>query len=235
MLRAGAGAISRSPSRRWPIRGGFTISRGAKHEAVVVVATISDGRHTGRGRMRALRALWRERRGRGQRHRGLRSSRRPEGLTRAEPRVLAPGRRRAQRARLRAMGPRGQARGRARRELAGLAPLQPVLTAFTLSLAAPEAMAARAREAARRIPCSSSSSAAMATPSGWPRCARPSRRRGSSPMPTRPGNRDDVESLLAAAAAAGVELVEQPLPAGDDDALAAHRPTRSGLRRRVGA
>ncbi len=34
---------------RWPIRGGFTISRGSKHEAVVVVASISDGLHTGRG------------------------------------------------------------------------------------------------------------------------------------------------------------------------------------------
>ncbi len=47
--RAAPAAISRSPSRRWPIRGGFTISRGAKHEAVVVVASLSDGRHTGRG------------------------------------------------------------------------------------------------------------------------------------------------------------------------------------------
>src|SRR5215207_2880359 len=34
---------------RWPIRGGFTISRGAKHEAVVVVVTISDGVRQGRG------------------------------------------------------------------------------------------------------------------------------------------------------------------------------------------
>ena len=34
---------------RFPIRGGFTISRGAKHEAVVVVATIGDGAHRGRG------------------------------------------------------------------------------------------------------------------------------------------------------------------------------------------
>ena len=34
---------------RFPIRGRFTISRGAKHEAVVVVATIGDGIHRGRG------------------------------------------------------------------------------------------------------------------------------------------------------------------------------------------
>ena len=34
---------------RWPIAGTFTISRGAKTEAVVVVAELSDGRHRGRG------------------------------------------------------------------------------------------------------------------------------------------------------------------------------------------
>src|SRR5690606_30257305 len=34
---------------RWPIAGRFTISRGAKTEAAVVVATISDGEFAGRG------------------------------------------------------------------------------------------------------------------------------------------------------------------------------------------
>src|SRR5439155_311824 len=33
----------------WPIKGAFTISRGAKTEAVTVVAEISRGGHTGRG------------------------------------------------------------------------------------------------------------------------------------------------------------------------------------------
>ena len=33
----------------WPIAGAFTISRGAKTEAQVVVAMLSDGRHRGRG------------------------------------------------------------------------------------------------------------------------------------------------------------------------------------------
>src|ERR1700738_3260380 len=34
---------------RWPIAGAFTISRGAKTEAVVVVAELSDGVSRGRG------------------------------------------------------------------------------------------------------------------------------------------------------------------------------------------
>ena len=33
----------------WPIAGAFTIARGAKTEAVVVVAEVSDGTHAGRG------------------------------------------------------------------------------------------------------------------------------------------------------------------------------------------
>ena len=34
---------------RWPLAGAFTISRGSKTEAVVVVAELSDGTHRGRG------------------------------------------------------------------------------------------------------------------------------------------------------------------------------------------
>ena len=37
--------------------------------------------------------------------------------------------------------------------------------------------------------------------------------------------------LLAVAADAGVELIEQPLPAGADAALAAHRASGAGVRR----
>jgi L-Ala-D/L-Glu epimerase len=33
----------------WPIAGEFTISRGAKREATVVVARVSDGQVAGRG------------------------------------------------------------------------------------------------------------------------------------------------------------------------------------------
>src|SRR4030081_3836597 len=45
---------SKSPTlaariERWPIAGAFTISRGAKTEAVTVVAEVSRGRHTGHG------------------------------------------------------------------------------------------------------------------------------------------------------------------------------------------
>ena len=44
-------------------------------------------------------------------------------------------------------------------------------------------------------------------------------------------HRLNLERLLAAATAAGVELVEQPLPAGDDALLRAIDRIRSDLRR----
>ena len=34
---------------RWPIAGSFTISRGAKTEAITVVAEVNHGIHAGRG------------------------------------------------------------------------------------------------------------------------------------------------------------------------------------------
>jgi L-alanine-DL-glutamate epimerase-like enolase superfamily enzyme len=48
-VRAGALYRLTVEVEQWPIRGGFTISRGSKREAVVVVATISDGTYCGRG------------------------------------------------------------------------------------------------------------------------------------------------------------------------------------------
>ena len=216
---AGGGFDLEVAVERWPIRGGFTISRGSKHEAVVVVASVSDGVHKGRGECVPY----------------ARYGESVEGVVAAIEAcadAVASG---LSRAELATLLPAGAARnaldcalwdleakrcGRSAATLAGIGTLQPVLTAFTLSLASPEAMAEKAREAAAAIPCSNSNWAATATKSALPQCARQSLRRGLSSMPTRPGNPNDVESLLAAAAAAGVELVEQPLPAGGDDLLA---------------
>ena len=45
---------------RFPIAGSFTISRGAKTEAVTVVAEVSQGGLTGRGECVPYPALWRD-------------------------------------------------------------------------------------------------------------------------------------------------------------------------------
>src|SRR4029453_2322700 len=130
----------------WQIRGDFTISRGSKREAVVVVATISDGTYRGRGECVPYARYGESMEG---------------GGAAIEPcaSAITPG---ASRADLATLLPAGAARnaldcalwdleakqsGRRAAELAGLPPLDPVQTAFTISLAAPEIMAEWAREA----------------------------------------------------------------------------------------
>jgi L-alanine-DL-glutamate epimerase-like enolase superfamily enzyme len=202
---------------RWPIRGRFTISRGAKHEAVVAVATISDGAHQGRGECVPY----------------ARYGESVEGVARAieacAP-AIADG---LDRNGLQALLPRGAARnaldcalwdleakvsGHSAAALAGLGPLHAVETAFTISLASPEEMAASAREAARypllklKLGGDGDEERLAAIRNAVPHA----RLTADANEAWRPSN---LERLLAAAKAAGVELIEQPLPAGDDAAL----------------
>ena len=50
-------------SERWPIAGTFSISRGSKTEAEVVVAELTDGHFVGRGECTLTRAMGRQSRG----------------------------------------------------------------------------------------------------------------------------------------------------------------------------
>jgi L-alanine-DL-glutamate epimerase-like enolase superfamily enzyme len=202
---------------RFPIRGRFTISRGAKHEAVVVVATISDGSHQGRGECVPY----------------ARYGESVEGVAKAieacAPAIAAG----LDRTGLQALLPPGAARnaldcalwdleakitGRSAAELAGVAPLHAVETAFTISLASPEEMAARARDAARypllKLKLGGDGDEARLAAI---RDAVPKARLIADANEA--WRASDLERLLAAAKAAGVELIEQPFPAGDDAAL----------------
>jgi L-alanine-DL-glutamate epimerase-like enolase superfamily enzyme len=217
------GAIAGTPrlavtTERWPIRGGFTISRGAKHEAVVVVATISDGGHTGRGECVPYAHY-------GESVEGVAAT------IEACAAALAGG---LSRAELAALLPAGAARnaldcalwdleakrsGKSAADLAGLGPLRPVLTAFTLSLADPETMAARARETSTypllklKLGGDGDKERLAAVREAAPR-ARLIADANEAWQP------HETESLLAIAAELGVELIEQPLPAGNDALLA---------------
>jgi L-alanine-DL-glutamate epimerase-like enolase superfamily enzyme len=203
---------------RWPIAGSFAISRGAKTEAVVVVAQLCDGRHRGRGECVPY----------------ARYGETPEAVAAeiaAMGRPIAHGLDRT--ALQAAMGP-GAARnaldcafwdlaarqsGRPVHELAGLPPLQPLLTAYTISLAAPREMAAAAEKVAGRAllkiklggPGDPARIAAVRRAA--PRCELiVDANEGWTP--------DNLSENLAACADAGVTLLEQPLPAERDDALA---------------
>src|SRR5262249_33708282 len=133
----------------WPIAGAFTISRGAKTEAQVVVAELSDGRHRGRGECVPY-ARYDETVG--SVVAALKST--------MQPLSLGPAR-----AGLQGALPAGAARnaldcafwaleakraGKPVHALAGLPAPHALTTAYTISLGAPDAMAEAARVAAGR-------------------------------------------------------------------------------------
>ncbi len=202
----------------WPIAGAFSISRGAKTEAVVVVAAVSDGRHKGRGECVPY----------------ARYDENVTGVAQAIEAMREPLRQGLDRAGLQRAMPPGAARnaldcalwdleakraGRPAHALAGLGPPRPLTTAYTISLGTPAAMADAARSAAKRKLLKIKLGG-----DGDPERIRAVR--AAAPESElivdvneawSPAN---LAQNLAACAAAGVTLVEQPLPAGRDDALA---------------
>lgn len=198
----------------WPLADAFVISRGAKTEARVVVATVSDGQHTGRGECVPY----------------SRYDESVEGIAAA----IAAAPVTASRFALHAALSHGAARnaidcalwdleckrsGRSAAAIAGLAALVPVLTCYTLSLGTPESMAAKAASVPHlkllklKLGGSGDIERMMAV-----RQARPTARLVADANEA--WSLDMLQPFFAAAHAAGIELIEQPLPAGDDAALA---------------
>jgi L-alanine-DL-glutamate epimerase-like enolase superfamily enzyme len=215
---AGAGGLDLKVSlERWPIRGDFTISRGSKTEAVVVVASIGDGRHMGRGECVPYARY-------GENVEGVASAIEAcagavaGGLSRAELATLLPAGAARNALDCALWDLEAKRSGRSAASLAGIGALRPVPTAFTLSLAAPETMAARAREASAhpllklKLGGAGDQERLLAVREAVPQ-ARLIADANEAWQP------HETESLLAVAAATGVELVEQPLPAGNDDLL----------------
>lgn len=204
---------------RWPIAGAFTLSRGAKTEAEVVVARVLAGGHAGHGEsvpyarygettagvVGAIEAGFAK----------LRGSVDPLHLLDAMPTGAA-------RAALDCALIDLTAKSSGQSAAATLIgrPLVPLLTAYTLSLAAPDAMAARAAAVPQypllklKLGGGVSDGERMAAV----RRARPDARLIGDANEA--WSEADLDALLAAAAAAGLEAIEQPLPAGKDDALA---------------
>jgi L-alanine-DL-glutamate epimerase-like enolase superfamily enzyme len=203
---------------RWPIAGAFTISRGAKTEAIVVTAELRSGVHVGRGECVPY----------------ARYGETPEGALAALDAMRAPLAAGLDRTALQAALPPGAARnaldcalidlkakasGRRAWEVLGSSSPGPALTAYTISLGTPEAMAeATARAASRpllKIKLGGDGDEARIVAV---RRAAPNAElivdANESWTP------DNLARNLAACAGAGVTLVEQPLPAGRDDALA---------------
>jgi len=203
---------------RWPIAGAFTISRGAKTQAVVVVAELADGEHRGRGECVPY----------------ARYGETVDGVAAAIAAMAEPIAAGLDRERLQAAMPPGAARNAldcafwdlaAKRAaqpvhaLLGLAAPHPLTTAFTISLATPQTMAQAAAKAADR-PLLKIKLGGADDP-GRIAAVRRAAPRAELIVDANEGwSAVDLAENLAACAQAGVTLVEQPLPAGRDDALA---------------
>jgi L-alanine-DL-glutamate epimerase-like enolase superfamily enzyme len=203
---------------RWPIAGSFTISRGAKTEAVVVVAELSDGSHRGRGECVPY----------------ARYGETVDGVATAIEAMADPIANGLDRERLQTAMAAGAARnaldcgfwdlaarqnGRRVHELLGLASPQAVTTAYTISLASPDAMAQAATKAADRALLKVKLGGAQ-DPARIAAVRRAAPRAELIVDANEAWTPDDLARNLAACAQAGVTLVEQPLPADRDDALA---------------
>jgi len=202
---------------RWPIAGRFTISRGAKTEAEVVVAEVADGAAVGRGECVPYG----------------RYGETVEGVAAAIEAMRGALARGLDRAALQTM-PAGAARNaldcalwdlEAKRSdqpvhvLAGLPAPAPRVTAYTLSLGTPDEMAAAAAKAAGRALLK----VKLGAPGDAERIAAVRRAAPDAELivdANEGWGAVELAALFAACAAAGVTLIEQPLPAGEDDALA---------------
>jgi L-alanine-DL-glutamate epimerase-like enolase superfamily enzyme len=204
----------------WPIRGSFRVSRGAKTEARVVVAEVSGGAHRGRGEC-------------------VPYARYGESVESVLAQIESVRGALTDRETLQAQLPAGAARnaidcalwdleakraGRRAWELAGLPEPAPQVTAYTLSLDEPAAMAEAARAAAGRpllklkLGGEGDVERVAAVRAVVPRA----RLIVDANEAWRP---EQLEPFGRALADLGVELIEQPLPASDDGALAgASRP-----------
>jgi len=205
-------------SERWPIAGAFTISRGSKTEAEVVVAELSDGAFVGRGECTPYPRYGETVAGVAATIAGLAHDIR-RGLDRsALQHALPPG---AARNALDCafIDLEAKRANRPAHELLGLAAPRPRLTAYTISLGPPEAMA-RAAAAASARPLLKVKLGGAGDPE------RIAAVRNAAPaaeliVDANEGWRTaNLSANLAACAAAGVTLIEQPLPAADDAALA---------------
>ena len=204
----------------WPIDGAFTISRGSKTEAVVVVVEIARDGFVGRGESTPY----------------LRNGETPDSVMaeiEAARTFIEDG---GHRDELQAVMTPGAARNavdcamwdllaklthRRAFDIAGLQRLEPLKTAYTLSFAAPEVMAQQARANAKRpllklkIGGPGDLDRVEAVRAAAPKCRLIVDANEAL-------NVDQLTRLAPDFARLGVMLIEQPLKAGEDEALEAY-------------
>jgi L-alanine-DL-glutamate epimerase-like enolase superfamily enzyme len=202
---------------RWPVAGAFTISRGAKTHVDVVVAEIIDGDHVGRGEATAI-------------YYHGESAESVLAQIETQTDAVANGLTRAE---LQARLPRGAARNaldcalwdlEAKRtdtpvwKLAGLAEPTPLVTAFTISLGDPDRMEADAHASAH-LPLLKLKLAGEGDEARVAAVRRGAPHARLIVDANEAWTGRDVAAEAAILARYGVELIEQPVKAGQDDLL----------------
>jgi L-alanine-DL-glutamate epimerase-like enolase superfamily enzyme len=205
-------------TERWPVAGSFAIARGSRTEAVVVMVELTDGTHVGRGECVPYRRYGE-------------TVEKVTAAIEAQREPLAHG---LDRLKLQTISMPGAARnaldcafwdleakraGQPVHALAGLPPPRPLTTALTISFGAPEAMGEAAAKAAGRTLLKIKLGG-----DGDPERIATVRRAAPNAELIVDANESwsahNLVDNLAACTAAGVTLVEQPLPQSQDDALA---------------
>lgn len=204
-------------SEAWPIAGAFTIARGSRTEAKVVTVTAKRDGFVGRGECvpyprygESIESVTTE----------IENVRAEieGGLTREALQLRMPAGAARNAVDCALFELEAKAKGITAFEMAGLSSMKPVTTAYTISLGTPEVMAERAKDAAHRpllkvkLGSDGDTDRIEAV-----RAAAPD---SQLIVDANEGWTDTLlEENIAACHRAGVTLVEQPLPAGNDDAL----------------
>ncbi|CTQ71104.1 N-acetyl-D-Glu racemase DgcA [Roseibium alexandrii] len=212
--------MSRSVSidlESFEIAGGFTISRGSRTHANVLVATVTDGDHVGRGECVPY-ARYNETMESVQEQIQEISPLLKDGLSRHALQEAMPAGAARNAVDCALWDLEAKQSGKPAAEIAGIPPLSPVTTAYTISVGTPEIMAEKTAKAAHRP-------LLKVKLGGSGDDERIEAVRKAAPDSTLIVDANEAwddscfARNMAACEAAGVALIEQPLPSKDDKRL----------------
>ncbi|MEP3046041.1 MAG: N-acetyl-D-Glu racemase DgcA [Roseibium sp.] len=203
---------------RFEIAGGFKISRGTRTHAEVIVATLQDGDHIGRGECVPY-ARYGESLESVQTQIEQISSLLKDGLSRSALQDAMPAGAARNAIDCALWDLEAKQTGRRASDISGLGALSAVTTAFTISVDTPEVMEQKTAAAAHRPLLK----VKLAGPGDDERIQAVRQAAPESALIVDANEAWDenyFEKNMAACVAAGVDLIEQPLPSGHDSLLA---------------
>ena len=202
----------------WPIRGTFAISRGAKTEAEVIVATIREGEYRGRGecvpykrygetgesvlaQIESVRSVF---------EKGMSREALPEALPAGAARNALD---------CALWDLEAKQKGKTIWELVGIANPQPKLVSFTIGLGAPETMAEQVKGAAQKYSILKIKLGAEGDEERLRKIRQVAPKSRLIVDVNEGWNESNIETMIRACEDASVELIEQPLRDGYSNIL----------------